>query len=186
MEDREIVDLYWERSETAIIETESKYGNYCRYIAYQILRNNEDANECANDTYLKTWNTIPHNRPNSLKAYVGKISNRLALDRYNEQHAKKRGDGQLPLIFEELSECIEDQDGGYTTCDNLALREVLNKFLWSLPKRTRNIFVRRYWYASSIEEIAADYSMKNSTVSMLMLRTRKKLKDFLRKEGFTV
>ncbi len=186
MEDREIVDLYWERSETAIIETENKYGRYCRYIAYQILRNDEDASECANDTYLKTWNTIPPSRPESLKAYVGKISNRLALDRYNEQHAQKRGGGQIPLIFEELSECVADQDNGFATCDAVALRDALNKFLWSLPKKTRGIFIRRYWYASSIEDIATDYSMKISTVSMLMLRTRKKLKDFLYKEGFNI
>ncbi|MBO5305463.1 MAG: sigma-70 family RNA polymerase sigma factor [Clostridia bacterium] len=184
MEDRQIVDLYWARSEDAITETEKKYGRYCHYIAYQILVSDEDAKEVVNDTYLKTWNTVPPEYPNPLKSYVGMISRQLALDAYKKQHAQKRG-GQVPLALDELSECISelaDTDIG----DSVALSDALNRFLLALPKQTRNIFVRRYFYMSSIAEIANDFSMKENGVAMLLLRTRKKLGQFLKKEGFHI
>ena len=180
MEDNQIVDLYWERSEAAITETDKKYGRYCHYIAYQILSDDSDAEEIVNDTYLKTWNTVPPNRPDPLKAYVGMISNQLALNRYDEKTAQKRGGGHMPLIYHELDECIADVDES----EDIALRDALNRFIWSLPKKTRNIFVRRYWYASSMAEIAQDYGMKENAVAMLMFRTRQKLKEFLKEEGF--
>ena len=183
MEDKQIVELYWERSETAISETEKKYGRYCHYIAYQILANDEDAKEVVNDTYLKAWNTIPPQRPDPLKPYVGTISRQLALNVYKEQHRQKRG-GQVPLALEELSECIPDTDSGEDIGESVALADALSRFLWSLPQRTRNIFVRRYFYMSSAAEIAADFSMKESNVTMHLLRTRKKLEQFLKKEGF--
>ena len=184
MEDNQIVDLYWARSEEAITETDKKYGRYCHYIAYQILSDDSDAEEIVNDTYLKTWNTVPPNRPDPLKAYVGMISNQLAINRYEEKTAEKRGGGSLPLIYHELDECIADEDESIDIGENLALRDALNRFIWLLPKRTRNIFVRRYWYASSLSAIAEDYGMKENAVAMLMFRTRRKLKDFLKKEGF--
>lgn len=186
MEDRQIVDLYWARSEAAITETDKKYGRYCHYIAYQILSDDMDAEEIVNDTYLKTWNTVPPNRPDPLKAYVGMISNQLALNRYHEKNAARRGKGKLPLVFHELEECIIDADGYTETCESIVLRDAINRFIWSLPQKTRNIFVRRYWYASSITEIAEEYGMKESAVGMLMARTRKKFREFLQKEGFGV
>ena len=184
MEDREIVDLYWARSEEAITETDKKYGRYCYYIAYQILYDNEDAEEIVNDTYLKTWNTVPPNRPDPLKGYVGMISNRLALDRYDKKRAEKRGGGQMPVVLHELSECIPAGDDGADIGQSVALRDALKRFLRSLPEKTRTIFVRRYWYVAPIAEIAKEFGMKESAVAMLMLRTRLKLKDFLEKEGF--
>lgn len=185
MEDKQIVELYLARSEDAIAETDKKYGRYCHYIAYSILRDDEDAREIVNDTYLRTWNTVPPERPTSLKAYVGRIGSRLALDRYDERHAKKRGGGEVPLVLDELSECVtgrvvEDD----SIASDAALSDALSRFLRSLPEKTRSIFVRRYWYVSSVAEIAADYSMKESAVAMLLLRTRKKLKIYLDKEGF--
>ena len=183
MEDKQIVELYWARSETAISETEKKYGRYCHYIAYQILHNDEDAKEVVNDTYLKTWNTIPPGRPDPLKPYVGTISRQLALDVYKKQHAQKRG-GEVSLVLDELSECIPDNDSGADIGESVALSDALNRFMWNLPQRTRNIFVRRYFYMSSVAEIAKDFSMKESNVTMHLLRTRKKLEQFLRKEGF--
>lgn len=184
MEDKQIVDLYWARSEDAIAETGKKYGRYCHYIAYRILNDNEDAAEIVNDTYLRTWNTVPPCRPDSLKAYVGRISSNLALDRYDEKNAQKRGGGELPSVLDELAECVPDRASGDDIASDAALSDVLNRFLRSLPTRTRDMFVRRYWYVSPISEIARDYSMKESAVAMLMLRTRKKLKIFLSKEGF--
>ncbi len=185
MEDKQIVDLYWARSEAAIEETEKKYGRYCHYIAYQILYNDEDAKEIVNDTYLKTWDTVPPGRPDPLKPYVGTISRQLALNRYEAQNTQKRG-GQVPLVLDELSECIPDHDSGIDIGESIALRDALNRFVRSLPDKTQNIFVRRYWYSSSISEIANDYAMKESSLTVLLLRTRKKLKEFLNKEGFEV
>ena len=184
MEDKEIVDLYWERSESAIAETERKYGKYCHYIAYQILENNEDAKEIVNDTYLKTWQTIPPKRPDALKPYVGMISRQLALNAYEEQHTQKRG--QLTLVLDELAECLPSNDEEWDVVSGIALHDSLNIFLRRLPSKTRNIFIRRYWYTSSIAEIAEEYSMKESAVAMLLLRARKKLKTHLQKEGFNL
>ena len=184
MEDRQIVDLYWARSESAITETDKKYGRYCHYIAYQILADDLDAEEIVNDTYLKTWNTVPPKYPDPLKTYVGMISNQLALNRYDEKTAAKRGGGKMPLIFHELDECLADEEENIDIAEAVVLRDLLNRFIWSLPKKTRNIFVRRYWYASSLTEIAKEYGMKESAVAMLMFRTRQKLREFLQKEGF--
>ena len=184
MEDKQIVDLYWARSEKAITETDKKYGRYCHYIAYQILSDNEDAEEIVNDTYLKTWNTVPPNRPDPLKGYVGMISNQLALDRYDHQTAKKRGGGQMTLVLGELADCIPDGDSGQDIGASVALRDALRRFLGTLSHKTRNIFVRRYWYVTPISEIAKEFGMKESAVAMLMLRTRTKLKEFLEEEGF--
>ena len=184
MEDKQIVDLYWERSESAIAETEKKYGRYCHYIAYRILENDEDAKEIVNDTYLKTWQTIPPKRPEALKPYVGMISRQLALNAYEEQHTQKRG--QITLVLDELAECLPGDDEDWNVVSGVALHDSLNAFLQRLPNKTRNVFIRRYWYTSSIAEIAKEYSMRESAVAMLLFRTRNKLKTHLQKEGFFV
>ena len=184
MEDKQIVDLYWERSESAIAETEKKYGRYCHYIAYHILENDEDAREIANDTYLKTWQTIPPCRPESLRSYVGMISRQLAFNRYDAEHTQKRG--QTALVLDELAECLPCDDEEWDVATGIALNELLNRFLRGLTPKTRNIFIRRYWYTSSVAEIAREYSMKESTVAMLLLRTRNKLKTYLQKESFNI
>ncbi len=183
MEDQQIVDLYFARSESAITETDRKYGRYCHSIAYNILEDHEDAKEIVNDTYLKAWNTIPPNRPDPLKPYVGMISRHLSLDRYEEYHTQKRG-GQVPLVLEELAECIPDNDSREDIGESVALNDALAKFIRSLPDKTQRIFLRRYWYASSVAEIAEEYGMRENSVNVLLHRTRKKLKDHLQKEGF--
>ena len=185
VEDKQIVDLYFERSESAISETEKKYGRYCHYIAYRILESDRDAEEIVNDTYLKAWNTIPPNRPDPLKSYVGMISRQLSLDRYDEYHTQKRG-GQVSFILDELSECIPDNDGGEDIGESSALKDALNRFVRSLPEKAQKIFVCRYWYSCSISEIKEKYGMKESSITVLLLRTRRKLKQFLNKEGFDV
>lgn len=183
MEDQQIVDLYFARSESAITETDRKYGRYCHSIAYNILEDHEDAKEIVNDTYLKAWNTIPPNRPDPLKPYVGMISRHLSLDRYEEYHTQKRG-GQVPLVLEELAECIPDNDSREDIGESVALKDALARFIRSLPDKTQVIFLRRYWYASSVAEIAEEYGMRENSVNVLLHRTRKKLKDHLQKEGF--
>ena len=183
MEDQQILDLYFARSESAITETDRKYGRYCHSIAYNILEDHEDAKEIVNDTYLKAWNTIPPNRPDPLKPYVGMISRHLSLDRYEEYHTQKRG-RRVPLVLEELAECIPDNDSREDIGESVALKDALAKFIRSLPDKTQMIFLRRYWYASSVAEIAEEYGMRENSVNVLLHRTRKKLKDHLQKEGF--
>lgn len=183
MEDRQIVDLYWARSESAISETADKYGRYCHYIAYNILHNNEDSEECVNDTYLNAWGAMPDQRPNKLAAFLGKITRNLSLNRWERYNAEKRGAGQISLALDELHECIPSPDSANQIVDDLALVELFNRFLASLAKEKRKIFIRRYWYLSPIAEIAADYSMSESKVKMSLLRSRNALKQVLEEEG---
>lgn len=183
MDDKEITDLFFERSEAAIAETAKKYGRYCHCIAYSVLGSNEDAEEVVNDTYLRLWNTIPPQRPVSLQAYTATVCRRLAIDVYKKQHAERRG-GQAAPILEELTECIPADSGDCDIGESVALSLALDRFLGYLPERTRNIFVRRYFYMSTIADIAKDFSMRESNVTMQLLRTRKKLAEHLKKEGF--
>ena len=184
MEDHQIVALYWARSETAIAETEIKYGRYCRYIADNILHSEQDTEECVNDTYQKAWETIPPKKPELLSAYLGKLTRNLAINRSLHENAQKRKPG-LTVILEEAEECIPDPSQADIT-DELHLRQAINTFVASLPKETRIVFVRRYWYMSSVRDIAADLGMTQSNVKVMLMRTRKKFKEYLEREGISV
>lgn len=186
MDDRQIVDLYWERSETAISETSKKYGKYCHYIAHNILHNYEDCEECVNDTYMKAWDAIPPQRPNRLSAFLGKITHNLSLNRLEKNTARKRGAGQAALVLEELEECIPASGHVEQIVDDIVLAEIINSFLASLTPETRKFFVRRYWYLSPVREIACDYAVSESKVKMILMRTRNKLKKVLEKEGISL
>ncbi len=181
MDDKEIIELYFARSERAIEETKKKYGRYILYVARSILENDSDAEEIENDTYLRAWNSIPPTEPDPLKGYLGMISNRLALTRLRDLNRAKRGGAGVEEVLEELEGVLSD---GGELAESVALRLALNKFLASLDERTRDIFVRRYWYAALVSEIAKEFGVGESFVTVLMLRTRKKLKKFLQKEGF--
>ena len=185
MEDRQIIKLFLQRSGSAIAATAKKYGSRLLQLAGNILRDPRDAEEAVNDTYLKTWNTVPPHEPDPLRPYIGTISRQLALDTYRAQHTQKRG-GQVPLVLDELMGCIPDEDSGADIGESVALSDALSRFLRSLPPRNRNVFVRRYFYMSTIEEIAQDFSVKPNAITMLLLRTRKNLAKFLKKEGFDV
>ncbi len=182
MDDNEIIKLFFARSETAIEEITRKYGRYLFYIAKQILESDEDAEEIVNDTYLRAWNSIPPAEPDALKIYLGRIANRLALNRQRDLTRECRGGGHVNAVIDELADILPDPDGD--PADTAALRDAMNRFLASLDVRTRDIFVRRYWYAAQIEEIAKEFSVSKNHVAVMMLRTRKKLADFLKKEGF--
>ena len=184
MEDEKIVDLYWERSESAIAETVKKYGRYCHYIAFNILHSEEDSKECVNDTYLAAWNAMPDARPTKLSAFLGRITRNLALKRLEISGAEKRGGGQVTLALDELSECIPAKSTDGQDVDEIALRDALNRFLGSMPKEKRMIFMRRYWYLCPVSNIAKDFSMSESKVKMMLLRARNELKTILEKEGF--
>lgn len=186
MEDKQIIDLYWARSETAISETAGKYGKYCHTIAHNILYSIEDSEECVNDTYMRAWNSMPQHRPSALKTFLGKITRNLALNRYKALTADKRNLGQVPLALDELQECIPGKDNTTSIVDDLALAEIFSRFLASLSAEQRKIFMRRYWYLSSIKEIAADYGMGESKVKMSLMRSRRELKTLLEKEGISL
>jgi len=186
MEDKEIVELFWSRSEDAIYETTKKYGKYCYAIAYGILQNHEDAKECVNDAYFQMWDTIPPQKPSRLSTFIGKITRNLALNKWEYYNAKKRGMGEVPLVLEELQECIPNGNCVEEVVDKLYLEEIFNDFLAKLPKEKRMIFLRRYWYLSSIKEIARDFSMSESKAKMLLLRLRNEFREFLEKEGVQV
>lgn len=186
MDDRQIVALYWERSEKAISETSKKYGKYCSYIAYNILHNYEDSEECVNDTYMRAWDAMPPQRPNRLSAFLGKITRNLSLNRLEKYTAQKRGAGQAALALEELEECIPAFGHVEQIVDDIVLAEIINSFLAALTPETRKFFVRRYWYLSPVREIARDYAVSESKVKMILMRTRNKLKKVLEKEGISL
>lgn len=184
MDDKQIVALYWERSETAITETDKKYGKYCHYIAHNILYSDQDAEECVNDTYQKAWETMPPKKPELLSAYLGKLTRHIAINRYIHERAKKRTHG-TEVILSEVEEFIPDPEGRDVS-DEVHLRDAINSFVASLSQDVRVVFVRRYWYMSSVKDIAADYDMTESNVKVMLMRTRNKFKDYLEKEGITI
>lgn len=183
MDDKEIVALYWARSDTAITETAKKYGAYCFCVAQRILQNREDSEECVNDTYWRAWGAMPDRRPDRLSPFLARITRNLALNRREKGQTEKRGSGQVPLALEELRECIPAADSVERILDDQALAAVLNRFLASLTAEKRQIFLRRYWYLCSIAEIARDCSLSESKVKMSLHRSRAALRQLLEKEG---
>ena len=183
VDDDRIVDLYWERSESAIDESSKKYSRYCHSIAYGILHNNEDSEECVNDTYLRAWNAMPPKRPNCLATFLGKITRNLSLDKYRGYTASKRGHGQVEVALSELEEVVPSSGSVEDEIIGSELAETLNVFLESLPKQKRIIFVRRYWYLISIKSIADDLGESESQVKSSLFRTRNELKLYLEAEG---
>lgn len=186
MEDAQIVELFWARSERAIAEAEARYGKYCWSIAYNILTSTEDSAECVNGTWLNAWKAMPPKRPSCLSAFLGKLTRNLALNRYKRLRADKRGAGQLTLALEELGECIPVRNEMEGVEDRALIVSVLDRFLASLSKRDRMVFVRRYWYVSSVAEIAGDYGLSQSNVKMILARGRDRLRQALEQEGVRV
>lgn len=183
MEDSQILDLYFRRSEQAIAETDTKYGGYCYKIAYGILANREDSEESVSDTYLCAWNAIPPRRPNAFSAFLGKLTRNISINRWKRAHAKKRGGGEVAIALDELEECVS---GSESVEDRMGRREVaacLSRFLLSLPEEERKVFLCRYWYVNSIEEISVRMGFSVSKVKSMLFRTRGKLAKVLEKEG---
>ena len=186
MEDQTIVDLYWAREERALEESDRKYGGLCRSVAYHILNSREDSEECVNDTWFRAWHAMPPHRPNVLSAFFSRITRNLSLDRYKATKTEKRGGGQMSLALEELDQCIP---GKLSVEDAIAmdeLTEVLDRFLRTLPERDCCIFLRRYWYVDSIQDIAKQYQMAEGSVKSTLYRLRKKLKVVLEEEGISL
>lgn len=184
MEDSEIVDLFMNRDESAISAAAKKHGKRCRMIAENILRNREDAEECVNDSYLKIWHLIPPNAPQVLGTFMGKIVKNTAIDMLKARNADKRGNGDIPLAFEELQDCVSDKSNIEKTYERRELLEKINDFLRELPLEYRRVFILRYWYCCELSEIADRFATRKNTISVMLNRTRKKLRDYLEQEGY--
>lgn len=183
MKDTEIIELFWNRDESAISAAADVYGNYCYSIAYHILQCSEDAQECVNDTYWKAWQTIPPQRPSRLATYLGKITRNLSINRYKWLTAQKRGNGQMELVLKELENCIPAVSDMDQIVNEIVLSDAINQFLQEQPQTERDIFVGRYWHLYSIADLARAYGMRESKVASLLFRMRKKLKHHLEMEG---
>jgi RNA polymerase sigma-70 factor (ECF subfamily) len=183
VEDSKIVDLYWERSEAAIGETAKKYSRYCHSVSYNILHNNEDADECVNDTYLHAWNAMPPKRPDCLAAFLGRITRNLSLDRFRQYNAEKRGRSQAGVAIHELDEVLPSPNGVEQEIDEKELAWQLDRFLEGLPKEKRVLFVQRYWYLMPIKEMAEQSGMSESRIKSALFRIRNELRAYFEREG---
>ena len=186
MQDEKIVELYWLRDENAILETKQKYGTYLSKIAYNILNDFEDSRECVNDTYLKAWNSMPPQKPNVLKTYLGKITRQLSIDIFRTRNRKKRVSSQYTISLSELEQCIPNTQTTEQEIEIQLLGKLINDFLYTLPEQTRNIFVCRYYFCDSIKNISAFFAISESKVKSSLYRTRLSLKDYLEREEFFV
>ena len=182
MEDQEIIELFFARSEQAIAQLQNKYGKRCLKAAGNILNNRLDAEECVNDSYLAVWNTIPPQSPDPLLTYVCHIVRNLSIKRYHANSARKRN-SHYDIALDELEECIQT---GETVENEIAVKELaeaISQFLGTLSEENRMMFVRRYWFSDSVEDIARMFRISGRNVSLRLVRIRKGLKKYLEREG---
>lgn len=182
MEDEKIIGLYWDRNEDAIVETSSKYGKLCFLIANNILANHEDSEECVNDTYLGLWNAIPKQRPSRFSVFVSRITRNLALKKFEYLSAAKRNP-EAVCSFEELGECVSGKEYVENELENRRIEQAIDTFLWQQGEEKRNIFIRRYWYFESIENICKRTGYSQSKIKSMLFNMRLKLRDYLESEG---
>ena len=178
MEDSQIIRLLFQRSEAAIPMLQQKFGGLCRSVISHILPDSRDVEECASDTYLRVWNSIPPQRPDRLDSYLARIARNVALDRYDYNSAGMRSTG-LSLAYEELSEFLPSRE---KDSDSVEFRSFLNRFLRTLPKESRAMFIRRYWYGESVSEIARAFRCSEEKVKSSLFRTRNRLREAMMKE----
>lgn len=183
MQDSNIIALFFARSEQAIAELAAKYGKLCIRIADNILHNDQDAEECVNDAYLGVWNTIPPQKPNPLQAYICRIVRNIAITKYHANTAQKRN-SYYDVALEELEYCLFSTETASSRLEAKELTHLLDRFLSSLDTRSRVMFVRRYWYADSVADIAEAFRMRPNSVSVQLSRIRGKLRKFLIQEGY--
>lgn len=180
MQDQEIVALFWARDEAAVSETQRAYGALCQSLAMRILNDRQDSEECVNDALLGAWNSIPPNRPLSLKAYMCKLTRRIAVNRWQYNHAGKRNaDVTVPL--EELAECMPD-----TSADDPALAALLTEFVAGLEPDERKLFVGRYWHGYAVADMAKSWGLTQNAVSLRLRRTRERLRTYLKERGYRI
>ncbi len=181
MEDREIIDLYFKRDEAAIPETDIKYGRLCRKLAGRIIGDEHDAEECVNDTYFGVWNAIPPERPNSLCAFVARIARNLAISRL-KYHAAAKRNSNMTVSLSEIEEIIPDTSV-IDSVEDMELGGWISEFLYREDEVTRNVFIRKYWFFDSVEEISKEYGYTESKIKSMLFRTRNKLRFYLNQKG---
>ena len=186
MEDHAIIELYWQRQESAIQETAAKYGAFLSALARNILRSEPDAEECVNDTYLRAWNAIPPQRPSAFKLWLGRITRNLSLDRWRRVKAEKRGGDETELLLGELDTCLPAPHGVEKSLEDQEIATIISAFLRTLPQQSRVIFLRRYWYGQAIGEIARALRCGEGKVKSSLFRSRAALRQTLEKEGITL
>ena len=186
MDDKSIIELFRKRDESAISETDAKYGGYIYTVSYNILRNKEDTEECKNDTYLDTWHSIPPANPSVLSAFLAAIARRISIDMLRHKNAAKRGGGETVLSMTELDECIPSGKSINEELENERIAKVISEFLSSLPTDECDVFMRRYWYFDTVDEICNAYGLGKSKVKTMLMRTRRKMRVYLEKEGVFV
>ena len=184
MEDSQIIELYWQKNADAISETSSKYGAYCYTIADNILHSIEDSEECVNDTWLHAWNAMPPQKPNVLRMFLAKITRSLSVNRFNARNAEKRGGGEINLVLDELADCLAGETNVEAEYEVKELEQCIRRFVRGLPERDGNVFVRRYFFTEPVAAIAKRYDLTESNVTVILSRTRKKLRLKLAKEGY--
>lgn len=181
--DNMIISMFEDRNEQALLETTGRYGTICRSVARNILGTEEDAEECLNDALLGAWNAIPPARPQNFGAYFLTLVRNFALKKYAAARAEKRGGGQMTAALDEISEIISSGENVEHEVDKRAMLNAVTDFLGTLPDNQRNLFVRRYYHASSVTELSEMFGMSESNVKTTLSRIRKQLCDHLRKEG---
>lgn len=184
MQDKEIVELYWERDESAIRETQAKYERYLTKIAYNILSNMEDSLESVNDTYLAAWDSIPPHKPDMLATYLGKLTRRISIDIFRRRSRGKRQASEYALSITELADCVTDGRTPEDEMETKLLAGAINAFLRTLPEDARNTFIGRYYFLDSLRDVANYCNMSESKAKSMLYRTRCSLKAYLKKEGF--
>ncbi len=183
MEDERIIDLYWQRSDLAISETENKYGRYCRAIARRIVGTEEDAEECVSDAWFRAWNLMPDQRPTVLSAFLGRITRSISIDRIREKNRLRRGGGEAALALDELEECIPGGTDPERVVEEKELEKAIGRFVSELPQPERTIFVLRYWHVTPIDEIAEKLQFSRGKIKSSLFRMRRKLRARLQEEG---
>lgn len=185
MEDLQIIDLYWQRDEQAIRETDGKYGPLCHRIAMNILSSFQDSEECVSDTYGRAWDTMPPQRPDSLRAYLGRIVRNLSISRYRSIHAQKRGEG-AEVLLSELGDCVPSGDATARTVEVRELGELISRYLDGLAADDRTLFIRRYWNGDAVSELAGEIGVRPNSLTKRLLRLREGLRRYLEGEGVRV
>ena len=184
--DNDIIKLYFDRDERAISETSARYGGYCTSIAYGILGSREDAEECVNDTYLRAWNSIPPHKPGILSVFLGRITRNLSFNRYRKNRAGKRGGGELALILDELDEIVSGDSSAEDQYLRSELANEISAFLAGLSSDKREMFLRRYWYADPVTDIAEHFGCTANSAAVTLSRIRSDLKNYLHTRGYHI
>lgn len=186
MEDDQIIDLYLCRDETALRHTSEKYGTRLRSLAMGILNDSQSAEECENDTYMETWNSIPPHEPRTyLYAFLARIARHISIDCCRKQRRLKRS-AFISELSAEMEQCLPSPDDVESRMDDIALKDALDRFIASLPAEKRNVFLRRYWYLDSISAISGQFGLSESKVKTMLFRTRNQLRAYLEKGGYTL